>query len=240
VLQLGRIQLVGGFDDSKLQQEALRQRTPGSPIEAVRGGIYDRHPASLTLPGATSRRWLSRPSLRRCGRDSAGQWQAMLSGVPAVPGAADAERDGILGVPAPPRRPATNVTPEVTQAVWRKGWPGITTVTEIIGEGPGALARHLVGYVLPHAYTHPVDSPGVAGLKARYDAVLAGEAARVWWLPRSMPTTHFRCGSPGATGTPQKSWSFPHPHPGCRHPTAGGRGAGCPDIQHGAVVVLGS
>lgn len=174
VVQLARIQLVGVLGGRDLPQEALRQRTPGIPIEVVRGGIYDRNLVSLISRGARQS-VVAFPTIT-AGARARGcpeQWQAMLSGLSAVL-AMPSDLDSILSVPAPPRRLRTNVAPEVAQAVWMEGWPGIISVTETTRYGPGSLARHLVGYVLPHAYTNPADNRGVSGLEARYDAVLRG------------------------------------------------------------------
>jgi cell division protein FtsI/penicillin-binding protein 2 len=173
--QLARIQLVGVLSGRHLQQEALRQRTLGIPIEVARGGIYDRNLVSLTSEGARQSVVVF-PTITagKQIRGSREQWQEMLAGLSAVLGVPSDELDAVLGVPAPPRRLRANVTPEVAQAVWMEGWPGIIAVTETVRYGPGSLARHLVGYVLPHAYTNPAYNLGVSGLEARYDAVLRG------------------------------------------------------------------
>lgn len=174
-LQLARIQLVGVVAGRRLGQEAVRQRTPGVPIEVVRGDIYDRNLISLTA-GGVRQSVVAFPSITsglKAGVAPA-EWAAWLSGVSAVLGLGVSELDAVLGTPGPPRRLRVNVAPGVAEAVWVANWPGIVAVTEKIRYGPDSLARHLVGYVLPHAYTNPADNLGVAGLEGRYDALLKG------------------------------------------------------------------
>lgn len=170
VAQLFRIQVLGSVAGRDLGREAVRQRTVGLPIEVARGLIYDRNHVPLTAGcervSAVAFPSLTVPALAR--------EPALAARVAGLLGLTAAEVAAALGQPGAPFRLKTGLAPSEAAALNRANPPGVVAVTEHLRYGPDSLARHLIGYIRPHAYQNPLDNVGVDGLERRYDRWLRG------------------------------------------------------------------
>ncbi|MGI5839036.1 MAG: peptidoglycan D,D-transpeptidase FtsI family protein [bacterium] len=154
----GRLLMLQIIQAKSLADRALRQRSYQMEMEQPRGRILDRYGASLT--GEFEHESVfAFPSLCEDKRASAQMLAEVLNLDYTAVYAELNSRNA-------PFRLKAGVTRQEKNTLAVLPLPGVLILPETVRYGPGALARHTVGYV------SRADNIGVAGLEKEYDACL--------------------------------------------------------------------
>ncbi|MEW6032178.1 MAG: penicillin-binding transpeptidase domain-containing protein [Bacillota bacterium] len=162
-LRLAWVQVAAG---AGLAEAAVAQRALAVPLSPSRGSILDRHGVSLS-DSRTAYRVAVYPALLA-------SEPARVEVLAGVLGFGATELLVRLGGGTLPVFVARGLDAGAAAAVMALGLPGVAVVADESRYGPGALARHVVGYVSGAHPDAPGGGRGADGLELAWDPFLQG------------------------------------------------------------------
>lgn len=161
-----RYQLIGPVEGNVFVSPAFLQRHKAVPVSLARGRILDRHGVPLHHP-----EWSL--SLALCPSEVE-NWETVMECLRSLLDEETMAKVESLRGGSSPTKIARNITGEDALKLLSMDEPGIWAIPDETRYGRSSIARHVVGYIRPNAYTNPEDNVGESGLEEAYQTYLSG------------------------------------------------------------------